>query len=150
MSADLDYHELLKRLLAAPKQTKADRRAWETRQGAYVFWLDSVPSVCLKVGIALRALKGGKECSISGRLGNHFNSNVDNTVFAKHLRADKGSPWAAGFAFTDQKDRQRFLAERCVVQVIAVPNVTRPELEAFEDFLEEELRPVYRGRIRNR
>lgn len=150
VSAALDYRELLRDLLASSRFTKADRPAWETRQGVYVFWVNSEPTVCLKVGIALRELKNGRECSISGRLGNHFNSNTRNTVLARHLEADKGSPWASDFDFTKQDDRKRFLAERCVVQMIAVPGVARPELEAFEDFLEDELQPVYRGRISNR
>jgi hypothetical protein len=150
VSEPFDYSETKERLLRAPKLTVADRADWEPRQGVYVFWLVSEPAACLKVGIAKRDLKNGKERSISGRLSNHFASNEDNTVFARHLAADSGCPWAAGFDFTNRDDRCRFLATKCVVQMLAIPGVTRSELEAFENYLEDELKPVYRGRVRRR
>lgn len=150
MSAAIDYSETKNRLLVAPRLTNANRKKWVRGQGAYAFWFDSTPPVCLKVGIALRQRKNGEDRSVYGRLSNHFNSNPDNSVLARHLAADSGSSWASGFNFTDRKDRQRFLAERCYVRALEITKVNRQELEAFEDYLEDELQPIYRGNVTKR
>lgn len=104
-------------------------------------WIASLP--CLKVGIA--GPRGGK--GLCDRLRLHFSSNPDNTVLARHMAADMTSSWAKDHDFRDREQRKKFLAEKCYFQTIGLPVLSRVQLEQFEDFLEQELKPKYMGRV---
>jgi hypothetical protein len=109
-------------------------------QGAYIWWLVDSPTTCLKVG---RARLGARKEGLRRRIRQHLSSNADNTVFARHLEADYGSSWCAGYDFRDRAQRRTFLETKCTFQVLALPELTEDELDGFEDFLEARLKPHY-------
>jgi len=145
--ADVNPHHerLLESLLHAPRLTAADLDSVARLQGVYVWWLGASRSTCLKVG---RALLGARNEGLRRRIGQHLSSNPDNTVFARHLAADKTSDWAAGVELEERRVRQLFLAERCQFQVLPLPDLTQPQLDAFEGFVEEQLKPRYIDYVR--
>lgn len=139
----LDFDELLQRLLKSPRITKSSLDQVPRQQGAYILWLEENPAICLKVGIAgSRQGKGLRE-----RVQFHFSSNPTNSVLARHMEADIDFGRALGYDFQDRLQRQQFLANKCFFQVIAIPNWNRRELKRFEDFLETQLNPRYKGRV---
>ncbi len=139
----LDHKDLLQQLLNSSHISRASVNATPRQQGAYILWLDSTPPVCLKVGVA--GPRKGK--GLWGRLRNHFSSNPDTSVLARHMAADSASPWTRGYEFQDREQRKKFLAERCYFQVIGLPTWSRVEIEQFEDFVEKALKPKYAGRV---
>jgi hypothetical protein len=139
----LDYNKALQHLSQSPRITRSSLDRAPRQQGAYILWFDDNPLVCLKVGIA--GPRQGK--GLRGRLQYHFLSNPANTVLAKHLAADSTSGWAQGYGLTIREHRQEFLATRCFFQTIALPDLTREDLERFEVFIEKRLKPRYAGRV---
>jgi len=114
------------------------------QQGAYVIWLDSNPATCLKVGIA--GPRKGK--GLWERIKYHFSNNPHNTPLAKHMAADISFGQEHGYDFRHRLQRKQFLEERCFFQVIPLPSWSKRELRRFEKFLELQLNPKYRGRIK--
>lgn len=141
-----EFNKLLRRLRESFRITGSSLDQVSRQQGAYILCLDSNPPVCLKVGIAgARQGKGLRE-----RLQFHFSSNLDNTVLARHMEADRNSVQAQRYDFRDREQRQQFLANECFFQAIPFPDWTREELRRFEDFLESRLSPRYKGRVTKR
>ena len=139
----IDADGVLRRLLNAPKVTRAALASVTTEQGVYVLWLTAEPPACLKVGIAgPRQGKGLRE-----RLRNHFGSDTSNSVLARHLAADCTSRWCHGHDFTNRAERQAFIADDCYFQAVGVRTETRRELEEVEAALIERLQPTYVGRV---
>ena len=138
-----EFNELLQRLRESSRITGSSLHQVPRQQGAYILWLDNNPPVCLKVGIAGPRKGEG----LRGRLQLHFSSNLDNTVLARHMEADRNSVQAQRYDFRDREQRQQFLANECFFQVVPLPNWTREELRRFEDFLESRLSPRYKGRV---
>ena len=74
------------------------------------------------------------------------------TEVAVHAAAIKArGQWVpgAGHDFTVREQRQRFLAERCYFQAVAVPSLSRRELLEFEAGLIRRLQPKYSGRVKS-
>lgn len=136
---------LMQRLLDAPMMRAAELGDVPKLQGVYVWWLDAPSHTCLKVG---RALLGRRSEGLRRRIRQHLSSNEANTVLARHLAADSASPWASGRTFTSRAERKQFLATKCVFQVLALPELSQQELDAFEVYLERELRPRYIDLVR--
>lgn len=140
----LNFENFLQQLLQSPPITKLSLKQQTPRQqGAYILWFDNVPPVCLKIGIA--GPRKGK--GLLARLKNHFSGNPKVSVLARHMAADMTSLWWKGYNFQDRDQRQRFLIEKCYFQVISLPQLNRKELEMFEDFIEDKLKPRYAGRV---
>ena len=138
-----DYGIWLKQLLESPHVTKATLSACTQEQGAYVLWLDTMPLVCLKVGIA--GPRQGK--GLRGRIGLHFSSRGNNNVLARHLEADARSTWSKTHDFRNREDRQAFLSRHCYFCVLPLSGLTRAQLLAFEKYLVQELQPIYLGAV---
>ena len=138
-----NFNNLLQRLRGNPRITKSSLNQVSRQQGVYVMWLDDNPPVCLKVGMA--GPRRGK--GLWERLKLHFSSNPENTVLAKHMMADIDFGHSQGYDFLDRLQRQQFLMDKCFFQVIPLPNWSGAELRRFENFLELNLNPKYKGRI---
>lgn len=82
------------------------------------------------------------------RIRQHLSSNEANTVLARHLAADRDSPWGLGFDFTRRQERKRFLATKCVYQLLALPELGVDELDVFEAYVERQLCPCYMDYVR--
>jgi hypothetical protein len=137
---------ILERILRSSKITVADLRNVSPEQGVYIFWTNGSPAACLKVGIAgPRRGKGLRE-----RLRLHWSSNLGNSVLARHLAADSRLTSADRLDFRNRETRRAFLAEKCCVQALPIPGVTRKELLAIESFLVAALSPAYVGRVLKR
>jgi hypothetical protein len=67
----------------------------------------------LKVGMTTRKDKG-----LRGRLSEHFSSNYNSSVLARHLYHDQELGKQLGFDFKDKLQRQCFLKENCYFQVL--------------------------------
>ncbi len=67
----------------------------------------------LKVGMTTRKGRG-----LKGRLSEHFSSNYNSSVLARHLCYDQELGKDLGFDFKDKLQRQRFLKENCYFQVL--------------------------------
>lgn len=134
------HANLLKQLLGGEAIRAGTLDRAPSIHGAYVLWLDGAQPVCLKIGIA----NPGRRDGVHGRLRNHFASNPNNTVLARHMAADCPS-WAAGFDLASREERRRFLASRCYVQTVALPKLTRSALREFERYIEDQLQPLYCG-----
>ena len=67
----------------------------------------------LKVGMTARKGKG-----LKGRLSEHFSSNYNSSVLARHLYHDQELGMELGFDFKDKLQRQCFLRENCYFQVL--------------------------------
>lgn len=112
--------------------------------GAYVLWLDQAEPLCLKIGIA----NPGRRRGLRGRLRDHFSSHPRSSVLARHMTADRPQ-WAAGFDFAARTDRCRFIATRCYVRALAMPQLSREELREFERYIQLQLTPRYCGAVGN-
>lgn len=141
---DVDFDALLKRLLASPRLTIAERRKIDKAQGVYAWWLIASPETCLKVG---RAFLGSRKDGLFRRIRHHFSSNEDTSVLACHLAADTTSPWCVGADLHDRPARRSFLATQCCVQVLPLPDLTERQVEQLEDYLEAKLKPRYIGKV---
>jgi hypothetical protein len=139
-----NFEDLLRQLLCGSRITKLSLKATPKEQGAYILWLGSNPPVCLKVGVAGPRQGEG----LLARLRNHFSSNPDISVLARHMAADSISEWTRGYNFQDREQRKKFLAEKCYFQVISLPDISRITLEQFEDFVEDRLKPKYAGSVK--
>ena len=68
-------------------------------------------------------------------------------MLAKHLVADTKSQWTQGFSFTYQAQCQAFLANRCYLKALALPEMEREALLFLEAEFIRELKPRYAGKI---
>lgn len=138
----MTHEELLNRLLQSQVFIRKNTLATASRkQGAYILWVDETPRVCLKIGIA--GTRQGE--GLKGRLKRHFSCS---SVLGRHLMADKTSLWLKGYDPSNKEQCKKFLAEKCCFQTLDLPELTRNELESFEDFIEAKLKPRYAGRVR--
>jgi hypothetical protein len=139
----LDHEKAFQHLVQSPRITESSLGRAPRQQGTYVLWLDGDPLVCLKTGIAGPRQGQG----LRGRLQYHFSSNPASTILAKHLACDSTSDWVQSYDLRKREHKQEFLATRCFFQTVALPDLSRRDLERFEGFVEERLRPEYAGRV---
>lgn len=139
----LKYNNLLQQLIESPRITRSTLNEAPTQQGAYVWWLDVNPPVCLKVEVS--GPRRGR--GIWERLHLHFLSNDFNSVIARHLKADIDLGGAQGYDFQDRLQRQQFLADKCFFKVLPLPSLSKKQLIRFQGFLESQLNPRYIGRL---
>ena len=133
---------ILRQLLGQPRLRGADLRKVPKRPGIYVIHLGLPDPLCLKVGIAGPRRKDG----LYGRLQLHFRSNPSNTVLAEHMIADATPVWATNSDFRIRADRSAFLKARCFFQILERQD-DESRLRELEGFLEDALRPRYRGSV---
>ena len=106
-------------------------------RGVYLLWHEET-EVCLKVGMGV---------NLRNRLRQHFNSNVNTSVLARHLIADQSNKWSQVFNFRHQHERMRFISTECYFLTLPTPDMTNRELCLIESFLVGYYQPIYCGRV---
>lgn len=138
------HDDHLKTLLKEPRVTKTTYRANRLlKHGVYAFFIDLQVPRCLKVGIA----KPGSAQGIFGRLKQHFASQLGSSTLAMHLAHGPKGEWSKGFDFSQRKERQRFLSERCFVRALELSEMDLEQLRSLEDFIAEKLNPICIGSV---
>jgi len=138
------YEGWYRQLIEGPCITKSDLSLVPMKVGAYILWKSHENKyLLLKIGIAGHRRKDG----LMGRLRYHFDSNLGNSVLARHMCADFALVGETGYDFKQRPKRREFLASHCFFKIIALPDINETELNAFERYLEIRTAPRYKGPV---
>lgn len=113
-----------------------------TDRGFYIVCGDfEIEEKYLKIGIATW---GKKEDGWKRRISDHYNSNFQSSVLARHLFNDYTLSKKFNIDLTKQSERKKFLGEHCYFKILPSPSMSDEELASCEKKIENELR----GKIR--
>ncbi len=137
-SKRITFEDILWCLVHSDWEIKGDYNNCPMMRGFYLVFCElDIDEVYLKVGIATY---GVNKDGLQRRIKQHFTSNYDSSVLARHLNSDQTIMAMIGLDLTNQQNRAKFVKDHCYFKILPTPFLRDDELEPIETKIENELR----------